>query len=320
MDSITLDGLDLKIAHALKIDGRASFTAIGEVLDVSDQTVARRYQRMRSAGALRVVGLLGVVAPGPDRWFVRIRCVPDAAQSIAEALARRTDTYWIQLAAGGAEVICVTAPVSQASHEALLLQKLPRTPRITDINAYQLLRSYEPDPLLFGERVDGLTAAQADLLRPPPDDLPPTPLTSTDRAIVDVLGRDGRASLAELAATTGHPESTVRRRLNALRRNGCLRFDIDMANDLTGHYAHSILWLTVEPRELRAAARAMLTYSEVNFLAAVSGSANLMASVTCRNGAALYDFIADRVGALDGVRQASTAPVQRIIKRHGQPW
>jgi DNA-binding Lrp family transcriptional regulator len=37
-----LDLLDRKIAHALQIDGRAPFRAIGTALGVSDQTIARR--------------------------------------------------------------------------------------------------------------------------------------------------------------------------------------------------------------------------------------------------------------------------------------
>src|ERR1700722_16375393 len=48
------DALDLQLVYALQLDGRASFSLIGEVLGVSDQTIARRYHRLRSAGLLRV--------------------------------------------------------------------------------------------------------------------------------------------------------------------------------------------------------------------------------------------------------------------------
>ena len=57
VESITVDDLDRQVAQCLGVDGRASFSAIAEVLGVSDQTVARRYRRLRSAGVLRVVGL-----------------------------------------------------------------------------------------------------------------------------------------------------------------------------------------------------------------------------------------------------------------------
>ena len=47
----TLDALDLKLLHALQIDGRAPFSRIAEVLGVSDQTVARRFRRLRTTAA-----------------------------------------------------------------------------------------------------------------------------------------------------------------------------------------------------------------------------------------------------------------------------
>jgi DNA-binding Lrp family transcriptional regulator len=66
--------LDQQLAQCLAADGRASFSAIAEVMGVSDQTVARRYQRLR--------------------------CVPGAGEAIAAALARRPDTAWVQLLSG----------------------------------------------------------------------------------------------------------------------------------------------------------------------------------------------------------------------------
>ena len=70
VESITVDRLDRQLAQCLTADGRAPFSAIAAVIGVSDQTVARRYRRLRSAGLLRVAGLrwaraAGAAAPGP---------------------------------------------------------------------------------------------------------------------------------------------------------------------------------------------------------------------------------------------------------------
>jgi hypothetical protein len=37
----------------------------------------------------------------------------------------------------------------------------------------------------------------------------------------------------------------------------------------------------------------------------------------CRDGDGLYDYIADRVGALPGVTHVETAPITRHVKRAG---
>src|SRR5882762_7718047 len=83
------DLLDRQLAQALMIDGRASFSRLAEVLGVTDQTVTRRYRRMRSDGLLRVIGLPLGNRVGLYQSNVRVQCVPGAAGAIADALARR---------------------------------------------------------------------------------------------------------------------------------------------------------------------------------------------------------------------------------------
>ena len=48
--SITLDTLDHRLIQALQLDGRLSFSRIAGSLDVSEQTVARRYRRLTDLG------------------------------------------------------------------------------------------------------------------------------------------------------------------------------------------------------------------------------------------------------------------------------
>ena len=50
-ETITLDRLDRQLLHALQFDGRVSFRLLAEVLGSSEQTVARRYRRLRDAGS-----------------------------------------------------------------------------------------------------------------------------------------------------------------------------------------------------------------------------------------------------------------------------
>src|SRR3954453_14298922 len=122
-ETITTDGLDRRIMSALQFDGRASFRRIAQALGSSEQTLARRYRRLREAGILRVV-----VLPDPrasrESLFVRIRTAPGAAEPIGSALSRRLpappgaaeplgsapprrpDVSWVTLAAAGTEVRC----------------------------------------------------------------------------------------------------------------------------------------------------------------------------------------------------------------------
>jgi DNA-binding Lrp family transcriptional regulator len=49
----------------------------------------------------------------------------------------------------------------------------------------------------------------------------------------------------------------------------------------------------------------------------VTGRANLMASVVCRDIEELYGFVTTRIGAIEGVQQVEVLPVYRRIKQAG---
>ncbi|MER7008308.1 Lrp/AsnC family transcriptional regulator [Dactylosporangium sp. NPDC000555] len=319
MDPLTLDELDRRLAHALQVDGRATFSQIGSVLGVSDRTIARRYRRLRSGGALRVVGLPDAAALGHVDWLVRMRCTPDAALPVSAALARRADTSWVTLMSGGTEISCITRTRTQTTNGELLLQKLPRTPRVTDVTAHCMLRAVAGTSGWPG-RTAALEPDEVAALRPAPAAARPGErivLTAADNDLLAALARDGRASYPALAAATGWSETTVRRRLEELRLSRVLYFDVEVAPALFGYTAEAALWLTVAPTALTAVTRTLAGHPQIGFAAAITGPANVAASVICRDLDELYEYLAGGVGSLDGVTSAEIAPVVRRVKGAG---
>jgi DNA-binding Lrp family transcriptional regulator len=318
MDSVTLDGLDHQLIQALQTDGRAPFSRIGAVLGVSDRTVARRYRRLREAGAARVVAQTDAWRTGEVRWYIRIRCTPDAALPVAQALARRPDTFWVQLMSGGTEINCVTQVGSADERDALLLQKLPRTPRVVGVSAHCLLHLFFGGALEYPALVDSLSSTQVDALRPevlPAADA--TVLEDGDRRLIRALGEDARAGFPELAAATGWSESTAKRRLESLRRAGALYFDVDLDPLPLGFEAPAILWLSVPPADLAEVGGAVAAHPEVAFVAATTGATNLVASVVCRDVRALYRYLTERLATLPAIRSIETTPIIRTLKGAG---
>lgn len=321
VDATALDELDRQLAHALQVDGRASFSRIAAVLGTSDRTIARRYGRLRQSGALRVVGLPHAAALGHVDWLVRMRCTPDVAVPVGTALARRADTSWVTILSGGTEISCITRTRTQAAEGDLLLQKLPRTPRVTDVTAHCILRLVAGTKGWPG-RTSALSSDQVRALSPELTSehrlrREPVTLTAADNSLLTSLAADGRASYPALAAATGWSETTVRRRLAELRRSNVMYFNVEIEPALFGYRAEASLWLTVAPASLTTVAEAMATQPRVGYAAAVTGSANVAASVICRDLGDLYDYLADDIGAMPGVIHAETAPVVRRMKGAG---
>ncbi|WP_232665304.1 AsnC family transcriptional regulator [Pseudonocardia sp. TRM90224] len=312
---MVLESVDRAIVQALELDGRAPFRLIGDVLGVSESTVARRYRRMRAAGVLRVVGSANGMLLGYTSWTLRIRCMPDAANAIAAALARRPDTYWVHVLSGGTEISCNLQARNDAERDVLLMDTLPRTSRVLDVSAHALLGGAGTG---WGG-LDELTDDQVDQLRRPAPEPAPVQLTEHDRALLAVLARDGRTTVADLAAITAWSESSLRRRIELLRHHGVLVLDVDLPAAAIGHRGEARLWITVAPAQLMAVAQALGRHPETSFVGITTGPTNVVAAVVCRDNADLLRYLTERVSPLPGIHSVETAPVIRTVKRAGAP-
>jgi DNA-binding Lrp family transcriptional regulator len=318
-----LDAIDRQIVHILTIEPRASFRTVADVAGISDQTAARRYRRLSETAGLRVLGVLDESKLGWVNWFLRLQTAPGSADSIAEALARRPDTRWVHLASGGTEIVCTLQARSPEQRDALFLHGLPGSRRVVQISAHSILHNFNPGPWQGVSRA--LSAAQlaklAGLARPaqapPGPQAPLTPLAPQDEPLLAELARDGRASNAALAAAIHWHESTVRRRIDELRRAGLLYFEVDIDNRVLGMNVHAMLWLSVEPARLAEAGRVLATHPEIPFAAATTGPTNLVASAVLRDTGALYEYLTGDLAGLPGVSSVQTAPIIRTLKRTG---
>jgi DNA-binding Lrp family transcriptional regulator len=318
-ETITLDRLDRQLLHALQFDGRASFRVLAEVLEASEQTVARRYRRLRDAGIV-------LSAPaGGQYWIVRMQVVPGGAAKLARALARRADVSWVSIFSGGSEVTCVVRPRSLGQRDELLLERLPETELVTGLVSHATLSQFAGGRAEreWAGYADPLSAAQYEALRAARQ-LPSVaagadvePPGAGDAALMAVLAENGRAGYSALADATGETPSRVRRRLEALLSTGAAYVDVDLAMQALGFGVMASVWMTVAPSRLDEVGHAVAALPETAYVAALTGPANLMASVITRDTDGLYRYLTDQLGGLDGVERAEVSPIFRRVKQAG---
>ncbi|WP_280303434.1 Lrp/AsnC family transcriptional regulator [Nocardia neocaledoniensis] len=310
MDSVRLDAVDLGLLHALQVDGRAAFSRIGEVLDVSDRTVARRFARLRGRGLLRVTGVADSGRIGRAEWLLRVRVKPGGAADLARTLARRPDTSWVSELAGGTEVICLF----HVETEAAPVDALARHPLVHTVEAQRLLRHLTERR--WHGRTSALSAEQVSALAPPVTERSGViRMTDLDRRLLPALAIDGRADYARLARAVDWSESAVRRRLDELRSHRVLRFDVEIDAATLGFPTQAILWLTVAPARLLSVAGMVAAHPEAAFVGGTTGVHNLLVIVVCRDADALFTYLTERIGPIDGIERAETAPITAIAKR-----
>ena len=307
---------------------------LAAALGVSDQTIARRYRRLVEAADLRVTGLIHGPRAGWVDWIVRLQVAPGSAQRIADSLAQRPDTRWVRLYSGGTEIVCTLQARTPEQRNALFLRGLPGSRHVTGITAQSILhvfspvayvthtRSLSPDQLaalteatpeqqLERHETPAISPDQAWI--PSPDT--ETQLRPEDDPLLAELTRDGRTPVADLAAATHWHESTVRRRIEELRKAGLLYFDVDVDESVLGISANVMLWLKIDPASLEPAGRALAAHPEIPFAGATTGTTNLAASALFRDTRDLYAYLTTRLADLPGLQSVESAPIIGTVKR-----
>jgi DNA-binding Lrp family transcriptional regulator len=320
VESINLDVLDRRIIQALYVDPRAPFSRLAEVLGSSEQTVSRRYRRLFDGRILRVVGQLDSQRLGQSDWAVRIRCAPGSAPTVAAKLAQHPDTSWVQLTSGGTEIFSLIRSRAGEQRTPLLLSEIPVGRQVIDLEAYCLLHLFATGLSAPPGPIDLSRGEIAQLRSPardrPSADRPKAKLQDSDWPLVQALADDGRAAYRQLAARTHWHESTVRRRVEELIASGVLFFDLDLASDAFGIRSQALLWMSVAHTNLRDVGQALASRPEFPFVAATTGSTNLVAALVCPDDRSLYEYLTGEMLALDALTHIETAPVMQFVKMH----
>src|ERR1700677_540524 len=320
-ETVTLDELDRQVLQALQLNGRASFRLIGQVLGVSENTVARRYRNLCTLG-LRTVARAVPARLGHTEWIMRIQVTPDAATPLAQSLARLPETGYVSIGGAGTEIHCgITAPAT-GEDDAPLLPGLHRMNRVTGINAHCLLHVYDGDPPVWSTKQHPLTPGQHTALAPPAHseaepDAEPADLDEADRSLIAALAGRASATYSQLAAGTGVASSNAQRRLDRLLTERIVLICGEFPPRLLGYRLMSYLWLRVDPARLDHVGTALAGHTPISFAAAVTGPHNMVAAAITRNTSDLYRYLAEHIGPLPGVQYVETAPALRQVKRLG---
>ncbi|MEV0093659.1 Lrp/AsnC family transcriptional regulator [Streptomyces sp. NPDC050738] len=317
-DSV-LSLLDQRLVAALQCDGRITAERAAHALGVAAATVRRRLHALTADGTVRVV-ISPVARPrnggSAGALFLRIRVLRGKLDTIVAALAAREDIPFIDVSAAGDEIFAV-ARTEPGSRDPLVFRQLPSTQAVTSLESATVLHVFR---LTSEWRHQVLTASERAALSPPepsasgtsgPYGIDTDPL---EQSLIDALTPDARLPAATVAARTGHPETTVRRRIAQLAAQARLITQVLIDPRKLGLPIEAKLLLHVAPDHLAAAGRAMADHPSVHGAFATSGPSNLHAAAYFPDLTALYGFLSrDLVGL--GITQVETAIVSRAAKR-----
>lgn len=139
----------------------------------------------------------------------------------------------------------------------------------------------------------------------------------TEQRMIEILQVEGRKTTRQLAKEIGVSELTARRKLRRLTEDDIIRIVATVDPFDVGYETPAIIGLRVEPSQLEEVAEAISQLPNVVYVAATTGSIDLLVEVMARTNQDLADFLLQHLSGIPGVRSSETNLIIRIFK---QSW
>ena len=136
-----------------------------------------------------------------------------------------------------------------------------------------------------------------------------------DRKIIEILVKNGRATLTEIAKELGISEAAVRKRLKNLEERGIIKgYTAIIDYEKAGYGVISLTGIDTEPDKFLDVAKELKEYKFVKSLYITSGDHMIMAEIVAKDGDELTKILSEVIGKIEGVKRVCPAIVLDKIK------
>ena len=140
-----------------------------------------------------------------------------------------------------------------------------------------------------------------------------THIDDTDRAIIEVLQRDGRVPYTRLGAAVGLSEAAARQRVQRLTDSGVMQV-VAVTNPLAHGFRRMAMIGVRTEGPTDDIAKALQAMPDIDYLVVTAGTYDLMAEVVVESDLALLD-LTNRMRAVPGVRNTETFIYLDLVKQ-----
>ncbi|MEJ3654345.1 Lrp/AsnC family transcriptional regulator [Actinomycetes bacterium KLBMP 9759] len=315
MQEPVLDALDRAVVNALQIHPRGSWTQIANVLGSDPVTVARRWERLHSAGLVWVTAYPAGVQLMPAALVE----IESDGRSLAhvEQLMSDAEYLTIEVVSGSRDLLVHVNATDESALTDYILLRIAALPSLRGVRTHLISTIYKEAAQwrlnVLDEQQDARLAAMAPQRRWPVER---GPLTPVEKAVAEALRADGRMKSADIAERAGIPVRRARDVVTNLLTTGWVVLRADMGRVVAGHPVGCWYFLRVPAPGLERTAAQVAAMPETRAVLGTTGPHNLMVSVWQPQ---LTDVprMEAAFEAIPGVRVMDRCVSLRAIKRAG---
>lgn len=136
-----------------------------------------------------------------------------------------------------------------------------------------------------------------------------------DLAILKILREDASLPFTEIARRLKMSESTIRKRIERLRREGVIkRFTVVIDPLKMGFNAIAIVGIDTDPSKILDVAKKLCELPETRYVATSTGDHMVIAEVWAKNTMDLLRIINEKIGVIDGIKKICPAIILEKLK------
>ncbi len=141
-----------------------------------------------------------------------------------------------------------------------------------------------------------------------------TALDDADKALIELLQRDGRTPYTRLAESVGLSEAAVRQRVQRLIDNNVVQI-VAVTDPLRlGFRRQAMIGIRTEG-DITAVAETLAAMSEIDYLVYTSGRFDLLAEMVCEDDEHLLTLLNEQIRNIPGVSSTETFVYLRLQKQ-----
>jgi DNA-binding Lrp family transcriptional regulator len=304
----------------LQIAPRVPANALAEILGVPTSTITRRLNRLQSERLMKVIGRYAwplILSGNPQQLW--ICCEPGRSAKVAEQLKTFPEVQFVITTSGTGDIYADVFPLLGTDMNDLLSNQIPSLPGIRSVESRLIL-----DSRRVGQswRIQRLAADQNDALAAHvvPVNLPALSsideLSDLEFGTMCELGRNARASAAEVARTLNVSSSSAYRAIQMLLGTGAISPRVEVEPAAVGFPLTAVVSLQVKPKSISHVLDQLGGHESARMVTMVTGQAPMVFHGVFRDPGSLADFITNDIGALPGIQAMDTSVGVNVLRRY----
>lgn len=309
---LELDQADIRIIDTLVRDGRTNSRSMVGITGLTEETVATRIRSLLERNIIGITAIFDWNAAG-YQWdlFLAVECDADGVDTAVAALVELDAVISVSVVLGPIDLV---VHVLCRDREDLLDFLATKLTQIEGIRNTDVMLSL--DTVKYFHQFAWVPIDAQSLHFPDPvveiDDL--------DRAMIDVVVRNGRTSNREIGRELKVSDGTVRTRLRRLETAGLLRLCAQVHPARSGMVrARAFVGIRVQGADASELAAQLADEAEIVTISITANRFELFCYVLAKSRARLVEIVSDVIRPLKGVQSTETWEVVGAAK-HVSQW